>query len=139
MTAKEYLGKIRTENIKIKQKLEQLEGLQQAATSTGVDLTGDKVQTTKKGSAPELAAKYLDLEKEIQADVERREQAKEDVIAVIHSLQDERQVKVLYEKWVNGRRVEDIANDFPYTEKHTWRIYTEAMKAVDRILGEEEP
>ena len=45
---------------------------------------------------------------------------------------------MLYEKWVNGRRVEDIANDFPYTRKHAWRIYTEAMKAIDRILGEEE-
>ena len=66
--------------------------------------------------------------------MERREQTKEEVIAVIHILDDERQVKMLYEKWVNGRRVEDIANDFPYTIKHAWRIYTEAMKEIEKYI-----
>lgn len=134
MTAKEYLGRIRSENIKIKQKMEQLEMLQQAAISTGINLDADRVQTSPKEGTPEIIIKYLDLEAEIKIDVERRERIRDDVISMIHKLDDDKQVKILYEKWVKCRKVEDIACDFPYSEKHTWRIYTEAMKEMDKII-----
>lgn len=137
MTAREYLGRIRTENIKIKQKMEQLEMLQQAAISTGIKLDADRVQTSPKEGTPEIIIKYLDLEAEIKIDVERREKIRDDVISMIHKLDDDKQVKVLYEKWVKGRKVEDIACDFPYSEKHTWRIYSEAMKEMEKIIKNE--
>lgn len=137
MTAREYLGRIRTENIKIKQKMEQLEMLQQAAISTGIKLDADRVQTSPKEGTPEIIIKYLDLEAEIKTDVERREKIRDDVISMIHKLDDDKQVKVLYEKWVKGRKVEDIACDFPYSEKHTWRIYSEAMKEMEKIIKNE--
>lgn len=137
MTAREYLGRIRTENIKIKQKMEQLEMLQQAAISTGIKLDADRVQTSPKEGTPEIIIKYLDLEAEIKIDVERREKVRDDVISMIHKLDDDKQVKVLYEKWVKGRKVEDIACDFPYSEKHTWRIYSEAMKEMEKIIKNE--
>lgn len=137
MTAREYLGRIRTENIKIKQKMEQLEMLQQAAISTGIKLDAERVQTSPKEGTPEIIIKYLDLEAEIKIDVERREKVRDDVISMIHKLDDDKQVKVLYEKWVKGRKVEDIACDFPYSEKHTWRIYSEAMKEMEKIIKNE--
>lgn len=137
MTAREYLGRIRSENIKIKQKMEQLEMLQQAAISTGIKLDADRVQTSPKEGTPEIIIKYLDLEAEIKIDVERREKVRDDVISMIHKLDDDKQVKVLYEKWVKGRKVEDIACDFPYSEKHTWRIYSEAMKEMEKIIKNE--
>jgi len=134
MTAREYLGRIRSEDIKIKQKMEQLEMLQQAAISTGISLDADRVQTTPKEGTPEIIIKYLDLEAEIKVDVERREKIRADVICMIHQLDDDKQVKILYEKWVKGRKVEDIASDFPYSEKHAWRIYSEGMKEVEKII-----
>lgn len=134
MTAKEYLERVKLENIKITQKMEQMELLQQAATSTGIDLSMDRVQSSSADGIPEIVMKYLRLEEEIEQEIEERESIRNEVINAIHELNDEKQIKVLYEKWIKGRKVEDIASDFPYTVKHTWRIYTEAMKNIEKII-----
>lgn len=135
MDAKEFLKQIRTETVKIDQKREQLERLRYTATNTGIDLAKEKVQSTKRH--PDVVERYLDLEKEIILDMEHREEVRKEVINAIHRLQDMRYVHMLHEKWVNGRRVEDIAQDFPYTTKYALKLYNRAMKELGRTLNDE--
>lgn len=67
MTAKQYLGQIRSLDIKIRQRKREIEDLKLSATCTGsISAQGEKVQTSASGDKLlNAVARYVDLEAEI--------------------------------------------------------------------------
>lgn len=129
MTSKEYLQQIRTLDTIIDQKRQELNNLQEIATSVrSLDYSSDRVQTSPKGEAPyaRTAEKAADLDVEIRA----LEDERLAIIGSIHAIGDERYISVLYKRYVEGKRFDLIAEEVGYVETYVWQLHTEALAEI---------
>ncbi len=134
--ATEYLKSVEKINVRIKQKKERIEELRQSALSTGISISPDRIQKSHDEGTPNIINEYLDLEEEIRNDVLRMERVKNLITDMIHKLEDARYIDILYERYVNLRRIEDIAEHKPYSTGHAWRLHNEAIKEFQEVLNE---
>lgn len=68
-TPKEYLRQLRTAEIKIEQKEEELERLKASLESISTGTDSERVQTTPRDKVSEEVPQKVDLEEEINADL----------------------------------------------------------------------
>ena len=107
MTAEDFLLQIKKIDTVIDNKLIEVKQWKDRATSTTTILTPDKVQAS--GSQQKMAdsvERWLDLEKEINAEIDRLIKVKKQVIAVLERLTDAEQYDVLHKLYVQHK-------DFP--------------------------
>lgn len=129
MTAKEYLSQYGTLNSEINAKLEQKRQLFELAASVAPSAThggsgnvSDKVGRT--------AAKLLDLEREINADIDRLVDLRREIEAVIAGVPDERLRTLLELRYINGVTFERIAEHLDLSAVQIWRLHKIALEAV---------
>lgn len=136
MTAKEYLSQAKTLRLMIANKQKLLAELKEKAIASGsLDLKPDKVQTSIDGSRMEYAvAEYADLEREINADIRRYFEKRNEIIDMIHSLEDSRYIMVLHAKWIDGESLERIAADMHYYFGTVRKWYWKAMKEIEKKI-----
>ena len=136
MDAREYLGQIHTLEIKIRQKQMQLEEMRQAAIGgKSVSDFKERVQTSISGNITgDTIDRYVDLEREIEKDIIAYQQKKNEIIDTIHQLNNPRQIKVLYAKWVDRDSLEKIATDEHYSFFYVRKLYTKGMKEIQEMI-----
>ena len=136
MDAREYLGQIHTLEIKIRQKRMQLEEMRQAAIGgKSVSDFKERVQTSISGNITgDTIDRYVDLEREIEEDIIAYQQKKNEIIDTIHQLNNPRQIKVLYAKWVDRDSLEKIATDEHYSFFYVRKLYTKGMKEIQEMI-----
>lgn len=129
MTAKEYLSQYRTLNDEINAKLEQKRELFALATSVSPSTThggggnvSDKVGRT--------AAKLLDLELEINADIDRLVDLRWEIEEVIAGVPDERLRTLLELRYVNGLTFEQVAERMNYSVVQIRRLHKKSLKFI---------
>lgn len=139
MTAKEFLGQIKQIESMIKQKKRTLEEMQQSAIGGG-SCSGfnEKVQHSISGDRMGRAVdEYVDLEREIERDVLCYWKKKNEIINVIHSLKDDRYIRILYAKWVEDKRLEEIAVEMNYYFGTIRKLYWKAMRDIEKRIEKE--
>lgn len=126
MTAKEYLSQYKTLNSEINAKLEQKQQLFELATSVAPSTThgasgnvSDKVGRT--------VAKLLDLEREINADIDRLVDLRRDIEEVIAGIPDERLRMLLELRYVNGLTFEEISRRMDYSFSQIRRLHKKSL------------
>lgn len=126
MTAKEYLSQYRTLNDEINAKLEQKRELFALATSVSPSTThggggnvSDKVGRT--------VAKLLDLEREINADIDRLVELRREIEEVIAGVPDERLRTLLELRYVNGLTFEQISQKMNYSFSQIRRFHKKSL------------
>lgn len=138
MKAKQYLRSLRLLDISINQKIKEMEGLERSRVSLGsMDYSRDRVQTS-----PEPDASYThvvdhiaDLQAEINREIDRYVDRKHKIINQIQGLEDHRYVDVLYKRYVEGKRMEEIAYLMSYNFKYTLQLHAEALTKFEEIYG----
>ena len=137
MTAKQYLGQIRSLDIKIRQRKREIEELKLSATCTGsISVQGEKVQTSASGDKLlNAVARYVDLEAETQGMIDSMQKRRHDIIAEIQSLEDSRYIEILYKRYVEFKSFEFIACEMHYN--YTWicELHGKALKAFETSLN----
>ena len=89
MTAKEYLSQARTLDMRIKSKLQQIESLNELATSCTITYSDMPRNPNHGGSKVERAVlKIIDLQESLKKDVEDLVELKEQIMATIQSVAD---------------------------------------------------
>lgn len=139
MTAKEFLGQIKQIESMIKQKRRTLEEMRQSAIGGG-SCSGfnEKVQHSISGDRMGRAVdEYVDLEREIERDVLCYWKKKNEIINVIHSLKDDRYIRILYAKWVEDKRLEEIAVEMNYYFGTIRKLYWKAMRDIEKRIEKE--
>lgn len=126
MTAKEYLSQYKTLNSEINAKLEQKRQLFELAASVAPSAThggsgnvSDKVGRT--------AAKLLDLEREINADIDRLVDLRREIEAAIAGVPDERLRTLLELRYVNGLTFEQISRRMDYSFSQIRRLHKKSL------------
>lgn len=137
--AKEYLRQVELLDVKIRQKKVELSDLKDDATCTGAfDYSADKVQTSARADLmSNKVAKYVDLEREINEDIERLTELRHRVIGQIHMLNDPKNMNILFKKYIEYKGLKEIAKELGYSYDHIRRMHGWALLDFQKTVFNE--
>ncbi len=136
MTAKEYLKQIRQLDIRINQKLSELDDLRERATAIGsFDYSKDRVQTSPKPDASyvEIVEKMAKLGAEINRDIDTFTDKRHAIIAEIHGLDDRRFVEILYKRYMEYKSLGTIAKEMSYEYITVRKLHIRALEEFESV------
>lgn len=130
MKAKEHLSNLRALKIKIDQKKEQLKELELLRGNVGsFDYSVERVQTSGSGNQVENdTIKLLLLESEIKDDMIKFAFEKDKLIREIHTLRNAEHIKLLFKRYVEFKRLEQIAVEMDYTYQYVRELHGYALQ-----------
>ena len=136
MYAEVYLSRIEKLNLMIDQKIKEKDDLKAMMTCIGsFDYSKERVQTSPSGEAPfeTTIEKIIKLEEEITQKIDEYIDLKDEAINKIHELPNPIHAKILYEKYVKLKSIDDIANIIKKSYSHTVNLHRAALKAFDTL------
>lgn len=139
MTAEDFLLQIKKIDTVIDNKLIEITQWKDRATSTTTILTPDKVQSS--GSQQKMAdsvERWIDLEREINADIDELIQVKKKVIVILEMLTDAEQYDVLHKLFVQHKTYPSMQVLAAAVDKSvTWvnARKTKGLDNIDKILA----
>lgn len=142
MKSKDYLLQISRIDRLIENKIVELEQWKAVAISTTAYSEGDRVQSSgSKQKMADAVCRYLQMEDEINAEIDKLADLKKEVISTIEQLPSNDEYDVLHKRYVQGKELQDIANDFKGKEvsySNITTIHGRALKHLQIILDERE-
>ena len=119
MTAKEYLLSIKQLERAIRLKKEEIEELRTLATSITVKTGEEPVQTSgTSDKVGNIVAKIVDLQRELEDSVIVFLNKREECIAILDKMQDIDEYEVLYRRYMQDMKWEEVANVMGYTSEY---------------------
>lgn len=135
MTAKEYLSQARTLDMRIKSKLQQIESLNELATSCTVVYSDMPRNPIHGGSKIEKAVvKIIEVEESLKRDVENLVELKKEIMTTIHSVANLELQTLLEKRYLCFLSWEQIAVEMHYSIQHIYRMHDEALSSVTTIM-----
>lgn len=131
MKHKDCLRRIRRLDVHIDQKIKELESLRAAATRiSGANYARDPVSGGKKQCAgyTGIVERIVDLEREIEAEIDRFVDERHETINRIQSLDDPIYADILFQRYVEYKSLYEIAREMRYSYSHTRRIFGKALR-----------
>ena len=131
MNAKEYLKQLQKMEVMIKQRRQEKEELRIMLSSiSSYDYAKDRVQTSPSGDA--LYVKTLEKIEEIEEEIGRLVaeylEKKHEMIGQIQKLKNDRHIEVLYKRYIEFKRIEEIAEEMSYTYQYAITLHGNALK-----------
>ena len=132
MTTKQYLNQVRNLDKRVNAKLDELSSLR-ALTEKVTASYSEKVQASTSDTFTSNVAKIVDLEKEIDAEIDRLIRLKERITKEIDSMPSNTYSALLSSRYLEGKTWEDVAEMLHYDERQIFRIHENALKEFGRI------
>lgn len=133
MNVKTYLNQVRVLNKKIDQRIEEKEYLQGKASSTQMNMEPDRVQASMNlHKTEDRIIKYVDLEDEITAMIDRYVDMRHKIIGQIQDLDDVRHIDILKQRYIDFNSFELIAVNMGYSIRRIYQIHGDALQAFKR-------
>ena len=136
MTAKEYLNRVRRQNYILKQTEKELNEIRADILTLRASSLSEHVSGSKNSDTPD---KYIRLEsymEKVNAEwdklIDMRNAAKD----LIGAMPDPMHRAVLYARYINGQRWEDIAMDMHYSWKGIFKLHGQALRVFDQMHGD---
>ena len=131
MTAKEYLGQAYRIDQRINSKLEQLSSLRNLATKATSTLSDAPPSGTRNVHRMEdVIVKIVDMENEINADIDKLVDLKQEIIRVIKAVENSELHTLLELRYLCFKTWEEISVEMGYTMRHLYRMRDEALKKI---------
>lgn len=111
-------------------KLEEVSRYRALATKVTQTLAPDKVQCTQGNKMESIIAKLVDLEKEVDAEIDRMTEAKKTVAAAISQVPDSRYRTLLCLRYICGKTWEEIAVEMHYDYRWITRMHGRALSQI---------
>lgn len=138
MTSKEYLLQARFLDASIRTKVEQIESLNDLATSCTAVISDMPRNPNRGGSRLEDAVlKIIYLQEEIKTDMIALVNLKREIMDVIKSVSSLELQTILEKRYLSFISWERIAVELGYSIQHTYRLHDAALQEVDEILKHE--
>lgn len=137
MTAKEYLSRLRNLDLMIRHKQVELDELKIMATSIGSPSgqQDEPVSHSSNGDALERKViKYIDLDAEITNDIDNLINIRHIIINEIHQLSDARYIEILFKRYVEYKKFEQISVDMGYDYDWTRRLHIDALEEFQQTI-----
>lgn len=138
MTAKEYLQQIKKLDNQIKNKKLEKEAVWNSMKGCSAINYDPKIGVSGTMNTKSPQERYYPLferyEKEIEVDIARLVKLKKEVIAVIDQLEDADEVNLLYMRYIQYMKWEDIAKKMNLSYQHTHRVHARALNNINSII-----
>ena len=135
MTAKEFLNQAYLLDQRIKSKSEQIQSLNELATSCTATMTGMPHNPNRSTShMADAVCKIIDLQNEINRDIDRLVDLKREIVAVIKAVEDTEYQTLLEKRYLCFQTWEQIAVDMHYSGKWILKMHDRALDVVEGIL-----
>lgn len=128
-SSKKYLRQIRLFDICIRQKEAELAAMRSEIESMSAAVTGERVQTSAKDKMSEKVSHIVDLENQIIQDKEKFLRMKDRIINEIQCLNNAVYVDILYKRYVEYMRLEEIAVKLHYSYDRMRHLHGLALQA----------
>ena len=137
MNAKEYLEQLQKMDIAINQNIAWLYELKNIRKELkGVNYTSQKVKTSKSNRADfeKTLLIIMDMEQNINDSIDKFVDQKNEIIKQIQSLDNHKYVQVLYKKYVEYKRLEEIAIEMHYSYQYIKEIHKKALQEFKKNI-----
>ncbi len=129
MTTKTYLSQARYLDMRIKSKLQQIDSLNELATTCTSVLTG--MPRNPSGSTSRMAdaiCKIVDLQNEINRDIDKLVDLKKEIMGVIKAVSNPEHQTLLEKRYLCFLSWEKIAVDMGYDLRYTHKLHNWALE-----------
>lgn len=135
LSAKQYLGQLEIIDTKIRQMEEELEALKADAYGVGsMDYGREKVQTCRANDPLGGAVtRYMALNEEISAGIDRFVDIKHQVVKEIQSLNNVNHIKVLFKVYVQYKSLKAASDEMGMSYQYVRNIHKSALEAFENI------
>lgn len=123
---------MRTAEIKIEQKEEELERLKSSLESISAGTDSERVQTTPRDRLSEEITRIVDLEEEINSDLGALLMFRNKIINEIQSMDNPIYINILYKRYVQYKSLEEIAVEMNYSYRQILRLHGLALQEFER-------
>ena len=131
MNAKEYLSQAMYIDQRINSKLEQVTRLRENVTNCTATLSDmPRPDSPNKQRMEETICKIVDLEREINADIDRLVDLKAEARKAINAVTDPDQQLILELRYLCNKPWLEIAEAIGYSEATVYRLHGEALKNI---------
>jgi DNA-directed RNA polymerase specialized sigma subunit len=135
MNAKNFLRQVKKIDLLIKNKQIEIRQWKELAENTTANFMGERVQSSHNPNKnADAICSYIDIEREIVADIERLKDAKREVLKVIEQL-DALEYDVLHQLYIQHIDLTDVADHYKKTYSWATTIHGQAVKHVQDILN----
>ena len=134
ISAKEYLKSIRTLDMAIKVKEEELYRLKLNIASLSPQTTGERVMNSSTSDMMSTIDKIVDMQAVINAEIDRLVDLKEEARTKINQLKDTRYVSLLTDYYINCKTWEQVAEDMEYDWRWVYRLHGRALQSFSKIF-----
>ena len=131
MRAKDYLEQIHKLDVKVGQRITELNQMRERLTIIeGIDYSKDRVQSTPTSGNKQIED-IVDLENDIKRLIQVESGVKHKIIGEIQTLDNPIHVDLLFRRYVECHSFERIACDMGYVYNYVCNLHGEALKAFE--------
>lgn len=131
--ALKYLSQLEDIDMMIGEKQDIIDSLRHSITGTSASTEGERVQTSPKDRLSETCAKIVDLQNQMNDDIDRFIDMKQEVIHTIDMYVDNlKQRKVLYMKYLKYIPIESIGRDLHVSRATAYNMHKQGVYKVAR-------
>ena len=136
MRAKDYLGQIKKLDMRIGQRITELQQMRdRLSVMTGIDYSRDKIQATPSSGNKQIE-ELVDFENGILQMINEETKLKHRIIAEIQILDNALYADILFRRYVECLSFERIACDMGYAYNYVCTVHGNALKAFeDKVLN----
>lgn len=134
MTAKEYLQQLHKMNVIINQRNQEKADLRARLSSIGsIDYSKERVQTSLLAGAgyEKEIIKIINLENEIDRLNDEYVDLRHKIIGEIHNMTKPDYMRILYKRYVENKRLEQIAAEMNYTYQYVRELHGYALQEFE--------
>ena len=131
MKAKDFLNQAYLLDQQIKSKSEQVQSLNELATSCTATMTGMPHNPNRGTSRmADAVCKIVDLQESIAADMKELVELKAEIIATIKAVECVEYQLILEKRYISGKSWPEIAVDLGYKMRHLYKLHDEALDSL---------
>lgn len=135
MTSREYLEQLRKSEKNIEKLTEQSERLMAALGIRAINYDKDKVQTSPRDSMTDKMCELIDLDSEIRKYRYEYEIKRNRIVKEIIQIEDWRYSDILYKRYVEFKRFEQIAMEMSYDYDWIRTLHSRALTNFAEVYG----
>ena len=129
MDAKEYLGQYQLAEAEIEACYEQIAALRDEATRMSAELS-DMPSGGECRDLDDIVAEMVDLRAELIERIRRANQLRKEICDLIYSLEDERLIRLLHLRYIDGCKWEEVAERIGTDLRYVYRMHGRALQKV---------
>lgn len=138
LSAREYLGQLQELDTNINQDLERLDDIKINACSTGaIDYSAERVQTSPSGdSLCKAVTNYVDFNEQINREIDKFSDAKEQIISQIRGLHNARYSQVLFKVYVQFKSLKVASGEMGMSYQYVRNLHKKALTRFEETYDD---